>query len=69
MPAEDIKITNDKDHIEEDYKKWPIFVKPFKSRGTISSSVVLFKNNNEIEFIEKSWNEFQELKFEKRIKL
>ena len=46
LPAEDIKITNDKDHIEEDYKKWPIFVKPFKSRGTISSSVVLFKNNN-----------------------
>ena len=54
----------------DDFKNFPIFVEPINSRGTVSSSLILVnKQNDKIEFIEKSWNfdQNQNLKNESRI--
>lgn len=60
--------TKSRDPID-DFKNWPIFVKPKQSRGTISSSIILVKNNNEIDFIETTWNEQNQLKCRNKISL
>ncbi len=51
----------------DDFKNFPIFVKPINLRGTVSSSLIFVDFDNEVEFIEKSWNLDQDIKKESRI--
>lgn len=51
----------------EDFKNFPIFVKPINFRGTVSSSLIFLDFNDKINFIEKSWNLDQSLKNEAEI--
>lgn len=50
----------------EDFTKWPIFVRCNKTRGTVSSTVLMLDYEGKVEFIERSWTESGELKQESR---
>lgn len=51
----DQKVLND------DFTNWPIFINSNESRGTVSSSIILVKYSGEVEFIEKTWSNNQEI--------
>ena len=50
----------------EDYKNFPIFIKPINFRGTVSSSLIFINHEDKVDFIERSWDLEQNLRNESR---
>ena len=68
LSIRDTTLFSDNDNID-DFKKRPIFIKPFNSIGTVSSSIIFLNRNDKIEFIERIWvlGEKQEIRNETRL--